>query len=135
MANGTYADQSYVNDCAFGARVAHLEDVAALRAIFPSDVKIGSFEGAEGYLNRDGGWAAAAQGVEIILNKVRNEGVRVLAGKAVVELVKNAEGQTVGVKCQDGTIFDADLIVVASGSWTPATFKTLDLRGKCLATG
>ena len=124
-----------MNDRTLGARIEDLKNATAIRAIFPATAKTGSFEGAEGYLNRDGGWAAAAQGVEILLRKVRDEGIPVLPGKAVTELMRDTDGRTVGVKCQDGSVFDADLVVVASGSWTPATFKTLNLHGKCLATG
>lgn len=133
--SGAYSDEAYVNDRTIGARIADLRDASAIRSIFPTGVKIASFEGAEGYFNRDGGWAAAAQGVETLLKKVRDKGVEVLAGRPVTGLIKDTEGRTVGVKTQDGTVLDADLVVIASGSWTPATFRTLDLKGKCLATG
>lgn len=51
-----------------------------------------------------------------------------------MELVKE-DGKTTGVNCADGSLFRADLVVIASGSWTPSTFPSLPLFGKCLATG
>ena len=133
---GAYSDQSYDNDRLIGARIEALYSSEAIRAIFPPEVPTVTFEGTTGYLNRDGGWAAAAQGIEILLKKVKSSGVEILAGKAVLDFVKDADGvRTCGVRCADGSVYPADLVVVASGSWTPSSFPKLDLHGKCLATG
>ncbi|ESK93652.1 fructosyl amino acid oxidasesarcosine [Moniliophthora roreri MCA 2997] len=35
----------------------------------------------------------------------------------------------------DGSVFEADLVVIATGSWTPSAFPDLGLGEKCLATG
>ena len=129
-----YSDKSYTNDIALGARIEDLTTPEAIHAIFPPGVPTVSFEGTSGYLNRDGGWAFAEQGVFQLMQKVQKQGAQIIAGKSVVELVKK-EGRTGGVKCADGTAYDADLVVIASGSWTPSSFPTLDLHGKCLATG
>lgn len=139
--DSAYSDISHANDLQLGARIDELTSVDAIRSIFPPAVPLSSdtYTSAAGYLNRDGGWAAAAMGVERLLRRVIKDGGTVLGGKAVVELVKVAEEgdamKTVGVRCADGTVYDADLVVIASGSWTPSAFPTLDLKGKCLATG
>ena len=131
---GAYSDASYENDRILGARITDLVTPAAVRGVFPPGVRTGAFEGMVGYLNADSGWAAAAQGVEILLKRVRATGAVVVPGKAVDGLVKSG-GKTTGVKCKDGSSYDAGLVVVASGSWTPSSFPKLDLKGKCLATG
>ncbi|PSR73762.1 hypothetical protein PHLCEN_2v10406 [Hermanssonia centrifuga] len=132
--NEAYTDQSYHNDIALGAHLEDLTTPDAIRATFPADIKTPSFEGSSGYLNHDGGWAFASQGVSLLMRRVASLGAQILAGKAVIELIKK-DGKTNGVKCADGTAYYADLVVLASGSWTPSTFASLDLKGKCLATG
>ncbi len=74
------------------------------------------------------------QGVSLLMRKVASLGAQILAGKAVIKLIKK-DGKTNGVKCAGATAYYADLVVLASGSWTPSTFASLDLKGKCLATG
>ena len=129
-----YTDKSYKNDIALGARIDDLKTPEAIRAIFPPGVPTASFEGTSGYLNRDGGWAFAEQGVAQLMRKVQEQGAQIVAGKSVVELIRK-DGRTKGVKCADGSTYDAELVVIASGSWTPSSFPTLDLQGNCLATG
>ncbi|CAL1711342.1 unnamed protein product [Somion occarium] len=130
----TYADKAYENDVALGARIETLAEPAAIRARFPADVKTASFEGMSGYLNRDGGWAFAAQGIQLLLSKVNALGGTVVPSKSVVKLLQR-EGKTHGVECADGSSYEADLVVIASGSWTASAFPDLDLGAKCLATG
>lgn len=132
--SGGYSDQSYTNDISLGARIEDLHTPEAIRAIFPSNVQTVSFEGVSGYLNRDGGWAFATQGIALLMRRVASHGAQILSGKAVTSLIQEG-GRTTGVRCADGTHYDADLVVIASGSWTPSTFPALDLKGKCLATG
>ncbi|KAJ3519778.1 hypothetical protein NM688_g9253 [Phlebia brevispora] len=131
----TYTDQSHTNDLAIGSRVVELKTPSDIRAIFPASAKTSSFEGVYGYLNRDGGWAHAARGVEILMHKVEKAGAKIVPGKSVVGLFRDANGKTVGVRCKDGSRYDADIVVVAAGSWTPSSFPEVDLLGKCLATG
>lgn len=87
-----------------------------------------------GYFNRDGGWAFAAQGVRLLQSKVEYLGGKVFAAKPVSKLIQH-DGKTTGVQCTDGSSYEADLVVIASGSWTASAFPNLNLREKCLATG
>lgn len=59
---------------------------------------------------------------------------KVLPGKNVTKIIKQ-NGRTIGVECSDGVIYDASLLVIATGSWTHSAFPELDLRPRCLATG
>lgn len=139
--SGAYADESFINDLELGCSLLPLPDPVSLRSVFPPNVRTGSFEGdglvyyrRTGYLNRDGGWADAGQGVSILLSEVQKLGVNVLSGKSVSNIQWN-NGKANGVSCADGATYDADLVVLATGSWTPSTFRDLGLEGRCLSTG
>ncbi|KAI0090734.1 FAD dependent oxidoreductase [Irpex rosettiformis] len=130
-----YGDGAYQNDVALGVRLKDLKTPEEIKSIFPPGVKTASFEGASGYINYDGGWAFASQGVAVLLERVKKLGAVVYPGKGASDLIKAEDGTTKGVKTTDGSSYDADLVVIASGSWTPSTFPKLNLYDKCLATG
>lgn len=132
--NEAYASESFANDVAIGAHVLKLDGREAIQSAFPSEVNIGAMEGMKGFLNRDGGWAFAAQGITKMTERVLSMGGKVIGGKDARGLSK-VGGRTTGVKCSDGTTMNADLVVIASGSWTASSFTDLDLENSCLATG
>jgi sarcosine oxidase / L-pipecolate oxidase len=110
-----------------------------MRSLFPSDVPFipesdANATDVTGYVNHDGGWANASQGVALMAEKVKSMGAKVRPGKGVKRLVRE-DGRTVGVECHDGEILSAALVVLAIGSWTAATFPELNLDTLCLATG
>ena len=111
-----------------------MKDGDAIRSVFPKGVKVASFQDSSGYLNFDGGWANAAQGIQLMTTNVIAQGGNVISGKSVVKLLRQND-RTSGVQFADGTTFSASLVVLATGSWTASTFPDLDFRGKCLATG
>jgi glycerol-3-phosphate dehydrogenase len=130
-----YTKPAYDNDVALGVRLATFESGNAMRSFsFPPEVPVAPFTHQSGYLNYEGGWANATQGISIMLQKVIALGGVVISGKTVLELVRR-NGRTSGVKCSDGSIFNADTIILAAGSWTAASFPVLELGKKCLATG
>ncbi|KAI0343725.1 FAD dependent oxidoreductase [Trametopsis cervina] len=133
--NESYADGAYHNDIKFGARIKDLLSPAEIQPIFPPGVKTSSFEGFASYINLDGGWANASQGISLLIDRVTNLGAQVIPGKAVTELVKDSHGRTSGVRCADDSAYEAELVVIASGSWTPSSFPQLELYNNCLATG
>ena len=130
-----YAYVSYENDVAAGANVQLLESTEAVRAVFPEGTQTASFEGKFAYLNKDGGWAFAGKGLKLMLERIVQLGATVLPGKQVTGLVKDGSGHTSGVDCSDGSKYEADLVIVATGSWTPSAFPDLPLNESCLATG
>lgn len=131
---GTYTDESYKNDVALGVMVELLNDSNAIRAAFPFKTATAAFTGCSGYLNRSGGWANAGQGMSVLLYEVKALNGKVLSGMNVIKILRK-DGKTTGVQCSDGTVFNAALVILAAGSWTPSAFPELDLGRICLATG
>jgi sarcosine oxidase/L-pipecolate oxidase len=133
--SGGYGNAAYKNDIALGAHLVDLPDADSIRSIFPVGVPLAMFSpSTAGYLNRDGGWAFAAQGVAKLLDRVKALGAKVVPGQGATELAHRA-GQVIGVNCAGGKVFEADVIVIAAGSWTACSFPELDLGTRCLATG
>ena len=77
---------------------------------------VSDFENRTGYYNEFGGWAEAERAVRILHKKVKTLGGTIEGGKEVAELV--IDGSDVkGVRLINGEIIEADLVVVATGSW------------------
>jgi len=131
-----YIEKSYANDLAHGVRVVNLEDEGKRKAVFPGGVELGTAFTRDcfAYLNRDSGWVYAEGGTRRALENVRARGGTVIGGKAVKELVKE-NGETIGVRCTDDSVYSAELVVLATGSWTPSTFPESVPQSQCLATG
>lgn len=89
---------------------------------------------AHGYLNIDGGWVYSTGGVERAMQLVRELGGQIIPGKEVISLIKSGH-MTKGVKCGDGNEFAADVVVLATGSWTASAFPELHLGERAHATG
>ncbi|KAF7351164.1 DAO domain-containing protein [Mycena sanguinolenta] len=101
-----YAHKAYLHDRDIGLRVVPLDSQATFHQVFPPQAHLGTFGNRTGYLNRDSGWANAGQ------------------------------GKTTGVRCGDGTVFDAlELVVLATGSWTGSAFPDLPMGNIFQATG
>lgn len=129
-----YVSESYRNDVALGAVVERLQNGDQVRSVFPPNVRTATFSEHEGYFNREGGWANAGQGLSLLLSEVMALKGKVLPGKGVHGIIRQ-DGKTIGVRCIDGSVFDAGLVIIAAGSWTPSAFTELDLAHMCLATG
>ena len=135
----SHTKASYANDLALGVRVVDLEDEEKRKAIFPRGVELGITFTRDcfAYLNQDGGWVYAEGGTLRALENVRALGGTVIGRKAVRELVKDegGMGRTTGVRCTDNSVYFAELVVLAVGSWTPSTFPGSIPQSQCLATG
>lgn len=70
----------------------------------------------------------------MLISKVTALGAKIVPAKRVKHLLQQ-DGKTTGVECADGSTYDASLVVLAVGSWTPSSFPILDLGSRCLATG
>ncbi|KAJ6595594.1 FAD dependent oxidoreductase [Mycena vulgaris] len=133
-----YKHKSYLNDLEMGQRVVSLEDEAAIRQVFPPEVQIGSLSNHTGYLNRDSGWVNAGQSISILMTKVLALNGKIIGGKNASELIQQGQ-TTTGVRCTDGTVFEAELVVLATGSWTGSAFpdvtteKLFQATGQCVA--
>jgi sarcosine oxidase/L-pipecolate oxidase len=135
-----YTKASYANDLALEVRVVILEDEEKRKSVFDSGVELGTAftNKCFAYLNQDAGWVHAEGGTRRALENVRALGGTVTSGKGVMELVREngATGRTrTGVRCTDGSLYPAELVVLATGSWTPSTFPESVTQSQCLATG
>jgi len=132
-----YADEAYKNDVTLGAEVSLLPDGDAIRAAFPLDVPTPSFDHDAGYFNCEGGWVNAGQALSLMISKIVDLGAKVIPGKMVRAIVRGKTDATMRrVECEDGSFYDASLVVIATGSWTPSSFPDLGSLHTCgLATG
>ncbi|KAF9470006.1 FAD dependent oxidoreductase [Collybia nuda] len=130
----SYVTESHRNDAGLGASLQWFPNSSSIQAIFPPEARTASFDQQKGYINYDGGWANASQGLSMMISKVTALNGKILPSKCVTTLLRQ-NGKTIGVECTDGSIYTASLIVLAIGSWTPSSFPILDLGLRCLATG
>ncbi|THV81113.1 FAD dependent oxidoreductase [Aureobasidium pullulans] len=93
--------------------------------------KGGSSVGDFGYVNWRSGWADAEKGMRVLRARVE-ETNRVNFLHASVSRLQFSNDAVTGCETDDGRVLTADLVVLATGAWTPAL---LDLRGRCSATG
>ncbi|KAG8898994.1 hypothetical protein FRB99_007005 [Tulasnella sp. 403] len=138
LGSSQYLDSSLVNDKAAGASVVELPDQSAIRSIIPAQVPIGDMGGATGYINKSNGWANAGAGVSAMLQKVKDLGGKVLPGTKVSGLrFEDGNGKVLGVNLQNGGEVEADIVILATGSWTPSTFGTYcrGITDRLTATG
>ncbi|KAI6111974.1 FAD dependent oxidoreductase [Pisolithus croceorrhizus] len=147
---GAYADKSYENDVAEGARVSLLPDAEKIRSAFPASLwpsehehplrshLLGDFADYSGYVNLDGGWAEATRAIKVLLDSVMARGAKIESGKEVMTLLNSTgdkSGYTCGAICVDGSTYPADRVILATGSWTAPSFPGLALGRRCLASG
>lgn len=95
-------------------------------------------ESFDGYLNLDGGWTHAQRAMELLIEHVRKLGGRVVGGKSVSGISEDGKGVVFGsVGEEEKEEERADLVVIATGSWTPCTFPDSGVAddGRVLATG
>jgi sarcosine oxidase / L-pipecolate oxidase len=134
--NDAYTNKSFENDLSAGCRLQKLDDPDARGSLFPPGVALGPCIADRSlcYMNHDGGWVHATGGIAQGMKNVARLGGKVIPGKQVQTLLRK-DGKTSGVECTDGSIFEADVVVIATGSWTGSVFADLKLEGKFTATG
>jgi glycine/D-amino acid oxidase-like deaminating enzyme len=71
----------------------------------------------DGFYHEKGGWVESGRVVESLVNWARARGVTVDEGRRVAAIARSG-GRIAGVRDATGATIDADLVVVASGSWT-----------------
>lgn len=119
IGDSKYAKAAQLNDEAAGELVAPTEGTEAIRASFP-DVQFGSFGGHFGYLSTSNGWADAEGGMKALLRKVIDLGGSVKGGQTAASLLFKEDGVVRGVKTLVGDEITADVVIVATGAWTPS---------------
>ncbi|KAJ9121575.1 hypothetical protein QFC22_002194 [Naganishia vaughanmartiniae] len=104
--------------------------------------RLGQFHNRTAYLNPHSGWAEAGRAVEVGLRRIANEyGGVIRAGCEVVGLVeeRGGDGKSVvqGVQLASGEQVLGDIVIVATGAWTPALFAQdgMEQLPQVIATG
>lgn len=100
-------------------------DGAAIRRRFPV---LGEGAFSDGYYNPVGGWAESGAVLASEVNRARRAGIGFEEGCRVASLVESA-GRTTGVRLASGRELEADVVVVAAGTWTATLLPEL---GDCL---
>lgn len=87
---------------------------------------------AGGYVNWGSGWSNAEAGVRFARELLEKEGKVVFKTGEVEKVIFAEDKRATGVQLSDNTTIKADLIILATGAWTP---KLVDLRGRAQSTG
>lgn len=111
-----------------GGQVEPMETVEDVRRVTKT---CGGDCGIRGYVNWTSGWADAEEGMKYMRSLVEATG-RVKFQTAEVRRLHYSLDRVEAVELVSGETITADLIVLATGAWTP---KLLDLRGIASATG
>ena len=57
-----------------------------------------------------------------------------MLGVTIKKLMEE-DSRVIGIEAEDGKVYHGDVVIIATGSWTPSKFPQLELGGLCLATG
>ena len=129
-----YARKSYANVRAIeGDNVVFLPTKKDVLGVVPAYGE--TLDVAGGYVNWGSGWSDAAASVRFAKEVLDREGRVVFRTGDVQRVLYDVSGarpRATGVEFSDGSSLSADLVVLATGAWTP---KLVDLRGKAVATG
>lgn len=129
-----YARKSYANVRQIeGDNVVFLPSKADVLSVVPPYGE--TLDVAGGYVNWGSGWSDAAASVRFAKEQLGRDGKVVFRTGEVERVLYDTSAErprATGVALADGTTIAADLVVLATGAWTP---KLVDLRGKAVATG
>ncbi|WVW84473.1 hypothetical protein I302_106507 [Kwoniella bestiolae CBS 10118] len=98
-----------------------------------SYLKGGDIDGWEGLYIKDAGWVAARDALTAVGAELRKLGVKSAFGSSgtLKSLILGEDGKTCrGVKTADGTEWPADLVIMATGAWSPTL---IDLENQCVS--
>jgi sarcosine oxidase/L-pipecolate oxidase len=82
---------------------------------------------------KQGGWVAARNALNSVGLELRRLGVKTAFGTAgtVKAPMMSQDGmQCIGVEAEDGTEWKADMVVMATGAWSPTL---IELEGQCIS--
>lgn len=78
----------------------------------------------EGYLNPIGGWVESGRVIAMLAKEAREAGIKLIEQVKAPRPVL-AAGHCTGIETCDGHVWTADLVLVASGAWTPEVLPHL----------
>ena len=120
-------------------RVIELRTTQQATGLYPATVRAAlgeafQFEGQVGYFNPQGGWAEALNATKAVLDEAKRVGAQVVPNAEVVSLVyapakdeMTKKPRATGVRTADGRTFLADVVVLATGSWSTHLLQQLHL--------
>lgn len=124
--NSDFRDKSMANLQRLGLETVSIDSPHDLRKKYPAFD--GTFDGIKGYSHVNGGWVNAEGTVRSTVSEILRLGkAQFITGAdgTMVELV--TDGKTVtGVRTRSGKVHTADLVVMATGSWTPSLMDCED---------
>ncbi|KAJ8119093.1 hypothetical protein OPT61_g63 [Boeremia exigua] len=105
-----------------------IKEVDAKSLIEAHDVLRGIDGGklGKGYFNPEAGWVDAASATKAYLRIAESRGVKRVTGDVEEFLLRNDGEGLAGVRLQDGTVLEADKVVVAAGAWTSGLISPLE---------
>ncbi|KAH6678672.1 putative fructosyl amino acid protein [Halenospora varia] len=93
----------------------------------------GGGSGDWGYINTRSGWADAEAGMRFLRLQVEGtRRVKFLTDEVTRLIFSKSKDKVTGVQLKSNTTLIADLVILATGAWTPSL---IDLRGRAQATG
>ncbi|KAJ5287523.1 hypothetical protein N7478_003209 [Penicillium angulare] len=132
-----YARKSYANVREIeGDNVVFLPEKKDVLGVVPPYGE--TLDVAGGYVNWGSGWSDAGASVAYAKSLIDKEGKVTIQHAEVRRVIfseekgKGSKPRATGVELADGSSVMADLVVLATGAWTP---RLVDLRGKAVATG
>jgi sarcosine oxidase/L-pipecolate oxidase len=131
-----YVQKSYKNICSMATASGDTDAVHELKDYkeIIAAVGTGGGSGDWGYINTRSGWADAEAGMRVLHSQVKaTSRVNFLVGEVTSLLSSPTNAQQItGVTLKTGSKLEADLVILATGAWTPSL---IDLRGRAQATG
>lgn len=83
-------------------------------------------EYVDGYFHQRGGFAESGRVVAALAKKAELDGVTLIGGETVIEIVVN-NGRFHSIRTDQGNRYFADHLIVAAGAWTPVLLPELAL--------
>lgn len=80
----------------------------------------------KGYFNPKAGWCDAASATKSYLRVAESRGVKRVTGEVKELLLSKAGNGLSGVRLQDGTVLNADKVILAAGAWTSSLLSPLE---------
>jgi sarcosine oxidase/L-pipecolate oxidase len=78
------------------------------------------------YFNQSAGWVEAGRALGIMLHEAIRLGVRYENGEAKRVVFSSDRNGVQGVETEDGTVFRADMVLLATGAWTSKLMSPLE---------
>ncbi|GAA6048760.1 hypothetical protein JCM3770_003947 [Rhodotorula araucariae] len=123
-------DAAVANSRARGVEFELLESPEAFRS--KAAFLTGEMKGWRGVYNPKAGWTHARDSLQALTDDCKARGVKFISGGkgAVKTLTKSSDGKHTVVETEDGSVYNAEHVILAAGAWIDSL---LDTKGQLLA--